>query len=430
MTEPANFCEHCGSPLDSDAKFCGECGQPVSEEEPKVQEIPAALKPEDKPAPAKPEVKPAPPAKTPKRKKRIFLLRPWFLIPLILVLALLALAKWWPFKPGVGPVSALALSLDGQRIAAAADTEIRVWTISDPTQVKVLAGPTHWVGSLGFHPQGNILAGLDEYGRIVLWDTNNGTLVEDIAMAMDGTPLGIGFSPDGNVLLGMAKVNAPEGAPPRINPGVRINDRPKDSINALFSGKAFWLGQTLLNPGGRLDFWDIRRGLKVGRVEIEDSAAGAGVASFAFNAEGSILAYGTTLGKIVFWDLWGRRQFRSADIGAGPSAKPAEGDYARCLAFNEAGNRLVATTGTRLLGWTLWDMKLVADLDLRRGPYKRTAVSLAIDTAGTLAVVGWSDGQVEVWDFKQETRTAVFSFIEGFKKTFDTITRVLKDRTP
>jgi len=428
MTEPANFCEHCGSPLDSDAKFCGECGQPVSEDEPKVQQIPATPKPDVQFASPKPEAKPAPSAKTPKRKKRIFLLRPLFLIPFVVVLALLALAIWWPFKPFGGYVAALALSYDGQRIAAASYTENRVWNIADPTQVKVLTGPTHWVVSLAFHPQGNVLAGLDDTGRIALWDTDNGTLIEDIATNMEGFPLGIAFSPDGNVLLGMTKFNAPEGAPPRINPGVRINDRPKDSVNALFSGKSFWLGQTLLNPGGRLDFWDIRRGLKVGRVEIEDSAAGAGVASFAFNAEGSILAYGTTLGKIVFWDLWGRRQFRSADIGAGPSAKPAEGDYARCLAFNEAGNRLVAMTGTRLLAWTLWDMKLVADLDLRRGPYKRTAVSLAIDTAGTLAVVGWSDGQVELWDLKRETRTAVFSFIEGFKRTFDIVTNVLKNR--
>jgi WD40 repeat protein len=444
MNASGKFCQHCGTPLEPEARFCGECGQPIAAEappapQPEAVEKAAEKAPEPKPAPQpeavpkaepkKEEVKKAPPREKPKRKKKIFLFRTGVLIPLLVILILAALAVWWPFKTAVGSITALALSPDGQKIAAAADTDVRVWNISDPTQVKILPSLSLPVRALVFHPQDNILAGMDEGGRVVLWDLGYENITEDIPARTEGAPLGIAFSPDGKSLLGMARVAAPEKTPLRINPGVRLVNQAKDNLNALFSGRSFWLGENPLQPGGGLEFWDIRKMSQLGRIEIEDVVADALVTSIAFNAEGSILAYGTTLGQVAFWDLWGKRLYRSVDVGPTASGNAGSDVQVRCLAFNEAGNKVVAVTGTRLLSWTLWDMKLIHDLDLKHGPYARAVIALVTDTAANSAILGWSDGRVELWDLEKGAPTAAFGFVEGLKKSIDTLTRILKPKS-
>jgi WD40 repeat protein len=360
------------------------------------------------------------------RGKRLFILRPLFLIPAIFVIGLLALAIWWPFEPGVSWVLALALSPDGRRIAAAENTEVRVWDAADPSRVQILTGHERAVAALGFHPRRDILAGTDDLGRVLLWDLEAGTMISDMSFGSAGSVQGIAFSPDGNSLLGLAGFLPPEGAAPFPDPGVRIEDLDWEGMAPQLSGKHFWLGAREHYRGGRLEFWDVRENGPIGRMRIEEEAESAAVTSFAFNSEALVLAYGTTSGRIGFWDLRGSAMLRSIDLDPNTPSAAAGGVAIRCLAFNDDGDVLAATTGRRLLVWTLDDMKLVREIDLRKGPSDRLAVSLALDPGGTTVFLGFSDGRVERWDLEKSARRSVYDFLGGFKRTLETVTRILK----
>ena len=365
MTEPQRYCEDCGSLLDPDAKFCGECGRPVAEEEVESSAPRAKAGEDSVPAPVAPAPKPAeiaaesaaPKKQAKGRGKRLFILRPLFLIPAIFVTGGLALAIWWPFEPGVGWVQALALSPDGQRIAAAENTEVRVWDAADPSRVQILTGHESAVAALGFHPRGGILAGTDDQGRVLFWDLASGTKMSDLSFSPGGSVQGVAFSPDGNSLLGLAGFLPPEGATPPPDPGVHVEDLPWEGMPPLLAGKNFWLGVRDHYKGGRLEVWDVRENGLIGRLRIEDESENSAVTSFAFNSESLVLAYGTTGGRIGFWDLGGRRMMRSIDLDPNTASAAAGGVSIRCLAFNDDGDVLAATTGLRLLVWTLGDMR-------------------------------------------------------------------------
>jgi WD40 repeat protein len=412
MTEPGRFCEECGSPLEPESKFCAECGHPASEAP--ASETPPPIQRDD--------TKLKRTSTPPRRKRRFFLIKPLVFVPLLLVLAVLALIKWSSYDPEASWVEALALSPDGRRIAAAEASEVRVWDVSDPSRPKILAGPQAGLVSLAFHPEGRILAGLDGLGRAVVWDIDAGKILADMSITTAGTPRGIAFSGDGNVLLGLVGVLPPDGAPANSAPGIRVDDRTLEGVNALLSGKSFWLSPSFLYPGGRIEVWNVRSNNAIAGIAIEDDDPSASIASLALNPEGSVLAFGTTDGRIGLWDLWGGRAMRTIAVPQGPRG----GGRVRCLAFNDDGDAIVATTGTRLLGWSLDGDRLVREIDLRGGGYSRMAVSLAIDPAPSIAVLGFSDGRVELWDLEAGKRRSVFHFLEGFKRTLDTVTRIVR----
>jgi WD40 repeat protein len=341
---------------------------------------------------------------------------------MLLVLAALAFLKWSPYDPEASWIEALALSPDGRRIAAAEDAEVRVWEVSDPSRPKLLTGLSGRLVGLGFHPRENVLTGLDSLGHAVVWDVAAGKALADMSIATPGTPRGIAFSADGEVLLGLAGILPPQGASPAPAPGVRVDDRTLEGVSALLSGQSFWLSPNFLYPGGRIEVWNVRSNTPIAAFAIEDDDPNGSIASFALNGEGSILAYGTTGGRIGLWDLWGGGLIKVFAVPSGPG----DGGRVRALAFNDDGDAIVATTGTRLLGWSLSDDRLVRDIDLRGGGYSRLAVSLAIDPAPSVAVLGFSDGRVELWDLEAGTRRSVFHFLQGFKRTLDTVTRIVR----
>ena len=110
---------------------------------------------------------------------------------------------------GVGGVSSMAFSPDGETLVAAAyDTDIRVWDVRTGSVQRVIEGLTVSMFGLAFSPDGKYLATAGADRTIYLWDTRSWKIARKIT-GQPETINKIRFSPDGTMLAtgGMNELN-------------------------------------------------------------------------------------------------------------------------------------------------------------------------------------------------------------------------------
>lgn len=102
---------------------------------------------------------------------------------------------------GVGGVSAMAFSPDGERLAAAAyDADVRVWDVPTGTLKHVIEELTVAMFGVAYSPDGKYLATAGADRTIYLWETRSWKLARKIT-GQPETIQTIRFSPDGTMLV-------------------------------------------------------------------------------------------------------------------------------------------------------------------------------------------------------------------------------------
>jgi WD40 repeat protein len=98
-------------------------------------------------------------------------------------------------------VSMLAFSPNGQFVATGgADHLIRVWAVATGRQVLVLRGHTSPVSCVAFSPGGDRIASADQRA-VKVWDSRTGEPLLSLPLGGRGQPDGLAFTPDGRQLL-------------------------------------------------------------------------------------------------------------------------------------------------------------------------------------------------------------------------------------
>lgn len=322
-----------------------------------------------------------------------------------------------------GPIYAIAVSPDGQRVATANDTgDVQFWNLETRQPWgNPIEGFGDIVRSLEFSPDGTVLAAGDDAGRLVFLDgAKQQTLGEPIA-AHTGQILDVGFSQDGKAVrtvsgdstsrLWNVASGEPQGEPlpligrvgmavsPDLNlvasrRGVTItvqNTEDGELVGKPMKGHTESIQHMAFNrDGSRLAsasfdktamVWDVAQGETLYRP-LPNGNARLIVSSF--SPDGSLLATAGTNGKVVLWDV----------ATGQPIVAPLEGNsnWIRALAFTPDGNKLIVGSADGAL--ILWDIARYR----RFSGHKGIVRGLAYSRDGKLLASGSYDKTALVWD--------------------------------
>jgi WD40 repeat protein len=214
-------------------------------------------------------------------------------------------------RPGAPPVTALALSRDGELLAAGLQTgAVRVWRIADRRVLRTLrTGAGRPVSTLAFSPAGSLLGAGSERGTVTVWD---------LASDGEGTPVqargqpvrALSFSPDGKRL-------AFGGTDKRVT----VWDLATRTVAAVATGHLDAVTDIAFAPdgeiiassdeGGRVVLFAVRDRRESG--EPLSDLPGA-IDALDFRPDGHALAGGASTGSVVVWDdvLWRAEEAREA----------------------------------------------------------------------------------------------------------------------
>lgn len=246
------------------------------------------------------------------------------------------------------PVTALAASPDGLRVAVAEDRgPVRIWDVErrEPVVTLETRSTAIHVGALSFHPDGRTLVGACEESAM-LWDAATGVAVSEVRKD-DSVMAHAAFSSSGHLLA--TGSGAEEGS------------------------------------AGFVQLWSFPDGKEVRTLGPD----GWDLFGIAFSGDGRRLAAASQAGALV-WDVaTGQATGALGEMGRGPGNAS---DYTVSVALDAKGERLAGAMEHG--GLYVVDAETNALLDSLS-----TAVSaLTFDTAGTRVLVGCRDGSAALFD--------------------------------
>ena len=189
-------------------------------------------------------------------------------------------------------VLALAFSSDGKRIAGGGfGKEIRIWNEADAKLVRTLSGPERTTRAVAFSPDSKWLAAGGDDRVIRIWDVDTGALLQ----SWTGHERDIGsiaFSPDGKYLAATSLLTKEQGklvggvklwdlAARKLHYSVKLDGSP---LGVTFSPD----GKTLAVASGAVQILEASTGALKGSLKVD----GRKVNRIAFSADGKTIAGG------------------------------------------------------------------------------------------------------------------------------------------
>ena len=171
-----------------------------------------------------------------------------------------------PVEPNEKPISALAYSPDGKRIASGGwDKKLRIWDAqSGAALTPPLSGHSGWITAVAFSPDGRMLISASADRTLRRWDAASGNAIGGRLAGHDDWVLAVAFSPDGTKIISgsadgdLRRWNAHNGQP----------------IGEAMTGHEKWVSAVAFSPDGRhvlsgswdktLRIWNAHSGLPVG----------------------------------------------------------------------------------------------------------------------------------------------------------------------
>jgi WD40 repeat protein len=339
-----------------------------------------------------------------------------------------------------GPITDIAVSRDGRRIATAGeDRVVHLWDAQSGARVATLRGHETWVRSVCFSPDGRRLVSGGDYpdNTLRLWYV---ALAEPVAvMRGHGNRAGsVTFSPDGTRIASAS-----------WDQTVRLWDGTTGNPISTLRGHSGWVHFVAFSRDGKrlvsasqdrtLRLWDTATGdlLAVLRGHTDE------VLSAAFSPDGTLLASASADGTVRLWDvelvirrgiLRGHSNF-VYDVAFSPDGTriasaawdgtvrlwdPATGrptgllrheeSIVTSVAFGAKGNQLAVLARDDAVHW--WDLTTTPAKRVRKlnVPTKSGSnTRLAVSSKGDLVAAGSEDGSVRIWKAATGEPVAVLS---------------------
>jgi WD40 repeat protein len=285
----------------------------------------------------------------------------------------------------VGFVSTVAISPDGNTIATGSgDGKVKLWQVSDGSNLRTLSGHKNGVNIVVFHPSGQTLVSGGNDDTIRVWRVIDGVLLTSIAGG--GSVYGLAFSKDGNFLA--------SGSSER---NVRIWKTSDYSLVRSLSGHTGYVqtvainnDATILASGGcgALDY-TIRLWRMDDGSPIRVLSSAGDILSLAFSPDGVMLASALRL----------ERQMNIWNVSDGTLLKVIQ-DGHECVVYSPDGRTIVSGIGNWPYVVKLWrasDGQLLKTLS-----YHTNGVSsVAFSPDGKTLVSGSGDKTAKVWSMSK-----------------------------
>lgn len=286
-------------------------------------------------------------------------------------------------------ITALALSLDGTRLAAGlADTTIRVWDVVSGKEVSRLCCDTTHASAIAFSPDGTRLASGGPDGNVITWDVASGRQLTALVKNANSVR-SVAFSPDG-LRLAVAGENG----------GSQVWDlAPGSELSSILTGPTLAFAQSpdgyrfaTSHPDNQVRLWNAG----TGGLLLSLAGHNAQVRGIAFSPDGTRLATASLDHTAKVWDV-------SAPPHTGPETGKPLATFSghtkgvNGVAFSPDG-RLLATAGSDLTA-KIWDLQTNKQLMTLEGASGEVN-SVAFSPDGTRVAGATLDGWVKVWDLR------------------------------
>ena len=202
------------------------------------------------------------------------------------------------------PAYSVALSPDRSLVAAGGLAVVRVWDVATGNERHLLRGHSRHVWSVDFAPDGSTLASSAADGTVRLWDVFTGECKAVLSYPFGGHPgfESVQFSPDGKtlaagggLLLTPGLVKLWDAATHEEIAAFRAHDLSIECIAFAPDGKRLATGA----QDNRAKLWEIPSGREVGTF----TGHGGWVTSLAFSGDGTLLATSSPDRTVRLWDV-------------------------------------------------------------------------------------------------------------------------------
>jgi WD40 repeat protein len=289
-------------------------------------------------------------------------------------------------------LSTMAFSPDGSTIATGTDNgSVLLWDVRTRKQRGTpLAGHEGFVRTLSYSPDGSILAsGAEDATGMLLWDLASGQRIGGPLIAHPGAEANVvQFLRKGAGLLSYSPTEVAVWDLDGVTLGQRVTGAHNGRVHELASSPDGRLLASAGNDDGTVRLWDIARRHPVG-APLRSGASS--VSDLDISRDGRLLAAGTFdqqgPARIVLWEVVTRKQVGVLQTH-GPQAKQRFSPDGKTLAAYDGQGRVV-----------LWD---VAGRRPRGGPLIADTLGddavMAFAPDGNTLVTGGRDGQIRFWD--------------------------------